>query len=96
MTTRGESGRRFPVDALAVDLGIHLELPERDHHGLRQLADQLGVTPGYLRVLRRRGLTEHQADEFAIRAGTHPVNVWGSAWDTDPEVDELDAAEWAA
>lgn len=70
---------RFPLEALAVSLGIQLGRQER---GIRVLAEQIGVSRGHVHRLRREGLSERQADRFAIRAGTHPAIVW-PAWEQE-------------
>ena len=93
MTTRAEAQRRFPLEPLAVDLGIVWNAPGPAAGRLRELADQIGVTQGYVRKLRETGLSERQADVFAIRAGTHPEAVWGSEWSNDGvELDDWEAA----
>jgi len=51
------------------------------------LAHQLGLSGGAIVTARRRGLTDPQADEWAIGVGLHPLAVWGWAW-----VDEADNA----
>ena len=65
---------------------------------LQPLLDAVGLTPGSLSgrlgvagnqitLAVRRGLTDRQADEWAIRLGVHPLSVWGWAW-----VDDADRA----
>lgn len=41
-----------------------------------------------------RGVTPWTADRWAIRAGWHPIEIWGSAWvaladDDDEDLDQL-------
>jgi hypothetical protein len=45
-----------------------------------RLAAELHVPPSVIRLAGRRGLTDVQADEWAIRLGLHPLLVWGWAW----------------
>jgi hypothetical protein len=45
-----------------------------------RLAAKLGVSGATLRTASRRGLTERQADDWAIRLGLHPLMVWGWSW----------------
>lgn len=53
---------------------------------LRGLARRLDVDP----AIMCRPWTANQADRYAIRAGWHPIEVWGDAWtDVDPSDDEL-------
>ena len=47
----------------------------------------LGVGRNQLARALERGLTDRQADEWAIRLGVHPMTVWGWAW-----VDDADRA----
>jgi hypothetical protein len=51
--------------------------------GRRALARQLGVDPALISAAGRRGLSNPQADEWAIRVGLHPLLVWGWAWIDD-------------
>jgi hypothetical protein len=47
------------------------------------LARLLGIRCGVVQLAGRRGLTDVQADEWAIRLGLHPLMVWGWAWIED-------------
>jgi hypothetical protein len=47
------------------------------------LAKQLRLSSTVVRLADRRGLTDMQADEWAIRLGLHPLMVWGWAWIED-------------
>ena len=40
----------------------------------------VGVPVSAVHAAVRRGLTDIEADRWAIRAGLHPVSVWGWAW----------------
>jgi hypothetical protein len=44
------------------------------------LADYLGIGRTTVGRAARYGLTDAQADEWAIGCGYHPINVWGWAW----------------
>jgi hypothetical protein len=45
-----------------------------------RLAAELGLSGTAVRTAARRGLSDRQADEWAIRLGLHPLLVWGWAW----------------
>lgn len=47
------------------------------------LAKQLRLSPAAVRLAAGRGLTDVQADEWAIHLGLHPLMVWGWAWIED-------------
>jgi Bacterial regulatory proteins, gntR family len=49
------------------------------------LARRLGVGGAVVSAAARRGLTDRQADEWAIRLGFHPMLVWGWAWIDDAD-----------
>jgi hypothetical protein len=85
--------RRFDLAPLAVDLGIVWNAPGPTTERCEELAGHIGVSQSYIRQLRRKGLSEAQADRFAIRAGTHPQVVWGRGWsDLDEAEAEVEAA----
>ena len=44
------------------------------------LARRVGVSGSTIVAAGERGLTDAQADEWAIALGTHPLMVWGWAW----------------
>ena len=44
------------------------------------VAAHLGITTTTLRDAERRGLTDDQADRWAVGLGHHPANVWGWDW----------------
>jgi hypothetical protein len=46
----------------------------------RGLARHLSVDPRKVPIARRDGLSDTQADTWAIRLGRHPLIVWGWAW----------------
>jgi hypothetical protein len=45
-----------------------------------RLAAELSLSGTAVRTAARRGLSDRQADEWAIRLGLHPLLVWGWAW----------------
>lgn len=50
-------------------------------------ANRLGVSRDTLSnwtVGRRPTVSLDQADKLALRAGTHPINIWGDAWANPP------------
>jgi hypothetical protein len=51
------------------------------------LSGRLGVGGNQIARAIERGLTDKQADEWAVRLGVHPMSVWGWAW-----VDDADRA----
>lgn len=67
-----ERPRPYPVDRLAVAVGLHLS----DPHLTSKLAITLGMNRGWVRRCRTLGLDEEQADRWACRAGIHPADVW--------------------
>jgi Bacterial regulatory proteins, gntR family len=64
--------------------------PLLDASGLtaRRLAAELGLSGTTVRQAAKRGLSDRQADEWAIRLGLHPLLVWGWAW-IDPSANAL-------
>jgi hypothetical protein len=46
----------------------------------RVLEERLGVSYRTVQRLVVVGLSDEQADEYAVRAGLHPLEVWGDAW----------------
>lgn len=56
--------------------------PLLDASGLTRsrLAVELGLSGVTLRAASQRGLTDRQADQWAIRLRLHPLSVWGWAW----------------
>jgi hypothetical protein len=46
------------------------------------LAAELGISSDSIAAAGRRGLSDCQADEWAIRVGLHPLLVWGWDWIT--------------
>lgn len=73
--------RRYPLEPLAQLLGITLHTngghqPEDELDTLADLANRLNITHRHARRLLHDGLTETQADNFAIRLDYHPANIW--------------------
>jgi Bacterial regulatory proteins, gntR family len=64
--------------------------PLLDASGLTagRLAAELSLSGATVRKAARRGLTDRQADEWAIRLRLHPLLVWGWAW-IDPAASAL-------
>jgi hypothetical protein len=62
--------RRWPLQPL-------LDRCELDTIGL---AHRLGLDPRNLRPVVGHGLSDVQADTWAIATGWHPLEVWGWAW----------------
>jgi GntR family transcriptional regulator len=56
--------------------------PLLDASGLSRsrMAVVLSLSGVTLRTASQRGLTDRQADQWAIRLGLHPLSVWGWAW----------------
>lgn len=96
---------RYPLEPLAKAMALHLGAHGQrgdgvDHRGLVALADRLGISSRWARDLHARGLTERQADRFAVAIGHHPASVWPDWWTNavgdgewyaeDPAMDELD------
>src|SRR5262245_6674250 len=61
---------RWPLTALLAASGV-------SRNGL---ARQLRLAGHTLRTASRQGLSDVQADRWAVRLGLHPVEVWGSSW----------------
>lgn len=71
-TARRLGRLRWPLQPLLERTGVSAA-------GLAQL---IGVAPRSVRAARPGGLTDSRADEWATRAGLHPVVVWGWEWIT--------------
>lgn len=69
-TTATSEPRRWPLRPLLDTAGVTLA----------ELALELGTTRDVVDAAARRGLSDFQADEWAIRVGFHPLLVWGWAW----------------
>lgn len=61
---------RYPFSALVAATG----------YSKSDLEVQLGLRYEQLRHLEDVGLTEEQADHFAIQLGYHPGNIWNEWW----------------
>jgi hypothetical protein len=66
---------------LIEDLGWPLR-PLLDACGLTAtaMARRLGIGGATISRAARHGLSDHQADEWAIRLGFHPLMIWGWVW----------------
>jgi len=40
----------------------------------------LGISRSNVQALKVRGVPIHRADEFAVKCGFHPTEVWGDAY----------------
>jgi hypothetical protein len=78
MTSIAEQGERWwPLHPLLEVCGLNVG----------SLGSRLGIGGRQITMAVQRGLTDKQADEWAIRLGVHPMTVWGWAW-----VDDADRA----
>lgn len=69
---RRERPRPYPVTDLAVAIGLRPDDPRLTS----QLVAALGMSRGWVLRCRTLGLSETQADEWATRAGVHPMSIW--------------------
>ena len=66
------AGPRFPVDELLAVAG---------YDSYRSLGVALGLSHTTVHVaVRRGGLSERKADEWACKLNLHPGEVWGRLW----------------
>lgn len=65
------TGTRFALGPLEAVCGVG---------GAGALARRLGLSRSAVQRARVGGLGVVQADEWAVRAGFHPFDVWGAAW----------------
>lgn len=72
------SGRRFDAAPLLAKLELSFDpaTPRVARNCVSHAAKVLGVTRHAIYKVRRRGLSEFQADELAVRAGWHPTEIW--------------------
>lgn len=75
MTATLTMATRYPLD----------RLKHRTHLTDEQLAKRVGVTDRTIRRLRDTGLTNLQADRYAVACGWHPSSIW-TGWDGDRDV----------
>ena len=66
---------RFDVQLLIDRFSQTLDVVDRASI-ITLLADQLDVDPNLIRAKRNSGLKEPIADEWAIKCGYHPAQVW--------------------
>lgn len=70
--------QRFgPVEPRPYPFGPLLEALRTTHGAF---AKRHGVSGRDVKVMVEQGLTEYQADKYAIRAGLHPGDVWPDLW----------------
>lgn len=75
--TQQRRARPYRVADLAEAIGLNPGDPKLTS----QLVRRLGMSRGWVLRCRTLGLTEAQADEWAIRAGIHPGDVWDRWYD---------------
>lgn len=85
-----EGRRRYPLHPLARILGVELgrvggSQPGQPPAGLAALAEHLGISHTMAQRLNADGLSDGQADKYAIALGYHPSAIWPDWW----EIDEL-------
>lgn len=66
-------------------------LKARVHLTDEQLAAQVGITERHLRRLRDTGLSNLQADRYAVACGWHPASIW-AGWDGDRDPEAREAS----
>lgn len=76
---------RYPLDPLAHAMGLHLGAHGQrgdgtTPQGLAALATRLNISHRWARHLHHTGLTDTQADHYAIRIGRHPATIWPDWW----------------
>jgi len=74
--TERAARRRQPRPYAVADLAAALGLNPADDRLTSQLVHALDMSRGWVLRCRTLGLTEAQADEWAIRCGIHPGDVW--------------------
>lgn len=67
---------RYPLEPLATALNIDLA----GEDPTAQLAMRIGVARRAVQEARRMGLSDLQADLWAITVGLHPGAIWGRIW----------------
>ena len=86
--------RRYPLEPLARVAGIELGRMGGDQPGQRRglllLVELLGISREWGRHLNRFGLTETQADRYAVTLGHHPGSIWPEWWDAGGDIDDID------
>lgn len=99
MGARKAAEPRYPLQPLLDRLGIE-RIPDGTeggdhtgdpHTGYTLLAFRLGVTRRTIQRLANTGLTDRQADHYAIRAGLHPAWIWPEWWTHAPGEHDLPA-----
>lgn len=75
------STKRYPIEPLAEALGVTLGRiggyqPDAPTEGLAALARSIGASLSTAKRIRKEGLTDAQADRYAVAAGTLPELLW--------------------
>ena len=75
----------FPLEPLATAAGIELgrtggHRPGEHASGVAAMAERVGVSESTIKRARRNGLSEAQADAWAVALGFLPLDVWPEAW----------------
>lgn len=66
--------RPWPAQPLCAAIDVDGEM------SLQEIAREADATWATFHRALTEGLTERQADEWAVAAGLHPAEVWGWAW----------------
>lgn len=97
MTATMAPPRRYPLDHLKRTVGMtDIELASRlpcgwcspCRQGAAHRCEHPGLTDRQLRRKRDTGLTNLEADRYAVACGTHPAAIW-PGWDGDRDVRTL-------
>ena len=92
--TTTATSRRYPLAPLIKAAGVQLGPRGGDqageHRQFTLLAERLGISRQKWWHLNRTGLTDRQADRYAIRLGQHPALIWNDWNDIDPDIEEDD------
>lgn len=76
---------RLPIEPLMAAVGVH---------GISDFARFIGVSRRTVHRMKKAGLTVWQADFLAVKkAGSHPIAVWGDAYE-DPKLWGSLDTEW--
>jgi hypothetical protein len=86
--TSADGRRRYPLEPLARLLGVELGRiggyqAGQPRSGLAAVAEHLGISHTMAQRLNAEGLSERQADKYAIALGHHPGAIWPDWWDAD-------------
>jgi hypothetical protein len=84
--TLDPEGPRWPLEALLRYTG----------QSQAAFARRIGVCATTVRRAEQRGLTDRQADRWAIAVGVHPSLIWGPAWFAAAPAERTEAVEGVA